>query len=290
MKKYGVTLSVIIVTWNSEQDIFNCLSSVYHSIGKINTEIIVVDNKSNDRSVQTIQVHFPNVRVLKQKINGGFGQGNNIGLRKAKGAYILLLNPDTIINAHSIHTMMRFLKTHPQTGVVGPEQFTMSNTMIFMASRLSILGIFEHVIEKTVNLLTRKNTILFPWPHKTYMLNAGCLLFRADLLPTRQWFDPDYFIYGEEHHVFKQIKSLKWDAYFLRNCSIYHHRETSIAQTGKKWTFTFNMFTTSLRKIIFQTTPLKFFSQSERQCRFPPLPLRLKRSRRFPAQQSVQRP
>lgn len=274
MKKYGVTLSIIIVTWNSEQDIFNCLSSVYTSTRNIKTEVIVVDNKSSDRSVLTIQAHFPNVLVVKQKINGGFGQGNNIGLQKAKGAYILLLNPDTIINVHSIFSMMHFLKTHPQTGVVGPEQFTLSNTMIFMASRLSIPGIFEHLIEKIVSVFTRKNIILFPWPHKTYMLNAGCLLFRADILPTRQWFDPDYFMYGEEHHVFKQINSLKWDVYFLRNCFIYHHREKSIAQTGKKWKFAFNMVATSFRKIIFQTTPLKFFLQSERLCRFPPQPLR----------------
>jgi GT2 family glycosyltransferase len=181
----------------------------------LNTKIIVVDNKSNDRTVHTIQTHFPKVHVLKQKINSGFGQGNNIGLQKARGAYILLLNPDTIINAYAITTMMRFLRSHPRTGAVGPEQFNSAGNMIFMASRLSFLGIIEYAYEKIYRFILGRTTILFPWPHKTYMLNAGCLLLRADLLPTRQWFDPDYFMYGEENHLFKQIHTLKWDAYFL---------------------------------------------------------------------------
>ena len=208
-----------------------------------------MDNNSSDQTVHTIHSHFPKVRVLKQHINVGFGQGNNIGLQKAKGAFILLLNPDTIINAHAITTMMRFLHSHPQTGAVGPEQLNSSGEMIFMASRLSCIGILEYWVEKIIRLLSHKTTILFPWPHKTYMLNAGCLLLRADLLPTRQWFDPDFFLYGEEHHLFKQIHALKRDVYFLRNCSMYHHREKSIALTGKKWKFTFDMLATSLRKL-----------------------------------------
>lgn len=237
MKHSPILLSVIIVTWNSEQDILNCISSVYKATKNLKTEIIVVDNKSSDHTIQIVETTFPEVQLLKQKINHGFGQGNNIGLRKAKGRYILLLNPDTIVHKHAIETMVNFLDLHPKTGVVGPEQFNDQQKMIFMASRLSCIGVCEYAIEKAYSFFFHSSKILFPWPHKTYMLNGGCLLMRNTILPTRQWFDPDCFIYGEEHYLFTQVKKTNWDVYFLRNCSIIHLREKSIMQTNNKTKF-----------------------------------------------------
>lgn len=248
MKRPHITLSIIIVTWNSEQDIINCLSSVYTSTRHIKTEIIVVDNKSSDQTVQTIHAYFPNVHVLKQKINYGFGQGNNIGLRKAKGTYILLLNPDTIMNAHAVKAMMHFLDSHPRTGVVGPEQFNDAGNMIFMTSRLSLVGVCEYLVEKLHRIFFNRTVVLFPWPHKTYMLNAGCLLTRKNQLPTRQWFDPECFIYGEEQYLFKRVNEQHWHVYFLRNCSIVHLREKSIMQTKNKAKYTFDSAKILLKK------------------------------------------
>ena len=136
MKDTQYQLSVIIVTWNSQQDISNCLVSVRASTRNIKTEIIVVDNNSTDLTVRTIRSAFSTVHILQQKNNLGFGQGNNIGLLKAKGRYILLLNPDTVVNPYAMHQMIYFLDTHPRVGVVGPEQFNDTDRMIFMASRL----------------------------------------------------------------------------------------------------------------------------------------------------------
>lgn len=132
------------------------MSSVYSSIRTIPTEISVVDNKSSDHTVHIIHTHFPNVQILKQTINYGFGQGNNIGLKKAQGKYILLLNPDTVINERAVKVMVRFLDSHPHAGVVGPEQFNEAGKMIFMASRLSCIGICEYLIEKVYHVIRKK--------------------------------------------------------------------------------------------------------------------------------------
>ncbi len=120
-----------------------------------------------------------------------------------------------------------------------------------MASRVSFFGIIEYFIEKTYQLITKNSKILFPWAHKTYMLNGGCICTRSTVLPTRQWFDPDCFIYGEEQYLFKQIADLKWSVYFLRNCSIIHLREKSIMQTKNK-----NKFIFDSAKVLIKKSPL----------------------------------
>ena len=91
----SVLLSIIIVTWNSEADIDSCLKSLTHAIQGLTNEIIVVDNVSKDKTVSIVSKVHPKVILLRQKINWGFGQGNNIAIKQTIGKYILLLNPDT---------------------------------------------------------------------------------------------------------------------------------------------------------------------------------------------------
>lgn len=264
--KRNIVLSTIIVTWNSEEDISQCIKSLIRSLKGIASEIFVVDNVSKDKTVQIVAKQYPQVTLLKQKKNWGFGQGNNIAIKRAKGKYILLLNPDTKINPIAIKQMIQFLEKHPKTGAVGPEQFNADGDTIFITSRLSIIGSIEFVLEKIVRIIIGKTITLFPWPHKIYMLNGGCIMARTNILPTRQWFDPDCFIYGEEQYFFSRVKKKKWDVYFLRNCSIIHYREKSIALTGNKWKFAWDSFRvhatkTSLGKIILLIISMKFSSK-----------------------------
>jgi len=235
-------ISVIIVTWNSASDIHVCLSSLQQSLKKYTHEVFVIDNCSSDSTVSLVKKHHPWVTLLPQQTNWGFGQGNNIGLKQTKGTYIWLLNPDTKVNEKAVQTMVNFLDKHPNVGVVGPEQYNDKGKLILMKSRTSVQGFFEYLIEKMISTITGKNTILFPYPHKATILNAGCIMARSNLLLTKQWFNPECFLYGEEEYLFAQIREKKWKTYFLRNCSIIHYREKSIGQTGKKLQFAFDSF------------------------------------------------
>ncbi len=241
-KRQRPYLSVIIVTWNSEADIDPCLHALKTALRQYTHEVFVVDNVSSDATVSVVRKHHPWVTLLPQKTNWGFGQGNNIGLKKARGTYIWLLNPDTKVNEQAVRTMTDFLDTHPDTGVVGPEQYNAEGKLILMKSRTSVLGLCEYVIEKIIAFLTGTTTVLFPYPHRTTILNAGCILARSMLLPTKQWFNPDCFLYGEEEYLFRRVKAKKWKVFFLRNCSIIHYREKSIGPTGKKLQFALDSF------------------------------------------------
>ena len=90
-------LSIIIVNYNVKHFLQQCLQSVYKAIKNIKTEVIVVDNNSVDKSITMLNQHFPKIKLISNNKNKGFSKANNQAIKQAKGQYILLLNPDTVI-------------------------------------------------------------------------------------------------------------------------------------------------------------------------------------------------
>ncbi|MEK7129666.1 MAG: glycosyltransferase family 2 protein [Patescibacteria group bacterium] len=248
-------ISAIVVTWNSGREIRGCLRSLTRSLHGVAHEVILVDNNSTDFTCQTVVHHFPSVCLIRNTINWGFGQGNNIGIRKSRGEYILLLNPDTIVNKQSIKGMIAYLDTHPDVGAVGPEQVDATGRMLFTASRLSLRGVSEYLVEQTVSLIVNKQKILFPAPYPVPYLNAGCVLVRRSALPPFPYFDPKLFIYGEEFDFFPKVRRAGWHIVFLRNLPIRHDRGESINPTGKKLSFALRSFSYLIKRRLFRLPP-----------------------------------
>lgn len=121
-------LSIIIVTYNHEEEIIPCLEAIINSRGAFTGEIIIVDNQSQDktvrRTVDKIESN-PNpdwqIQLIQSPLNTGFTSGTNTGLRQCQGEYILLLNPDTLVTPHALTQMMSFLKENPKTGIAAPQ-------------------------------------------------------------------------------------------------------------------------------------------------------------------------
>ena len=113
-------LSIIIVNFNTKFFLGECLRSIFASdLNSCDSEVIVVDNASTDGSAQEIQklkVEIQNLRLIQNKTNLGFAAGNNIGIRVAKGRYILLLNSDTGLSESVLTEMIRFMDHHPEAG------------------------------------------------------------------------------------------------------------------------------------------------------------------------------
>ncbi len=114
-----VQLSVIIVNTNEEHVLRPCLRSLYEQVRDIDVEVIVVDNASTDQSVPMLRQNYPQVRILLNERNLGFAAANNVGIRKATGNYVLLLNPDTEILNGAIQKTVRFMEDHPTVGIAG---------------------------------------------------------------------------------------------------------------------------------------------------------------------------
>ena len=123
-------LSIIIVSYNTQKLILNCLKSVYKNLPK-DSEVIVVDNASVDHSIKEIKKSFPQVKIISNKQNQGFAAANNQGLKKAKGDFLFLLNPDTLVSRGSLNTLIDFAKKSPHDIIspklLNPDQTTQSN-------------------------------------------------------------------------------------------------------------------------------------------------------------------
>ncbi|MGB0385942.1 MAG: glycosyltransferase family 2 protein, partial [Ardenticatenaceae bacterium] len=116
-------LSIIIVSWNTCDLLRRCLASIEAGRGELVVEVIVVDNGSHDGTPEMVRAEFPGVIVVEPGANLGFSAGNNVGLARASGKWLMLLNPDTEVMGEALPVLVRFLEAHPSVGVVGPDLF-----------------------------------------------------------------------------------------------------------------------------------------------------------------------
>ena len=114
-----VDVSVIIVNYNVREFLHQALQSVCRAAGGLNVEVIVVDNNSADGSAEMVAEEFPQVVLIENRDNTGFSRANNQGIRIAQGRYLLILNPDTILQEDTLTTLVDYLDRHPEAGAVG---------------------------------------------------------------------------------------------------------------------------------------------------------------------------
>ncbi|WP_289053045.1 glycosyltransferase family 2 protein [Carboxylicivirga marina] len=116
-----MSLSIIILTYNSELCIQPCLESVLNECSSMQSEIIVVDNNSSDSTKEIIVKKFPTVKLIQNCTNQGVAKARNIGIQYSSGEYILILDDDVIVQNNSIKMLLNFIKNNENTGVVGPQ-------------------------------------------------------------------------------------------------------------------------------------------------------------------------
>ena len=112
-------LSVIIVSYKVRFYIEQCLHSLFRAVDGIETEVYIVDNHSDDGSVEYLTQKFPNVNIISSNRNLGFSRANNVAIKQCTGEYVLLLNPDTIVGEHTIHDVLAFMDEHERASGAG---------------------------------------------------------------------------------------------------------------------------------------------------------------------------
>lgn len=200
-------LSVIIVTYNSSEQIGECLRSVYAECKATRQEIIVLDNNSTDTTVEDIKRDFPEVRLLIPGDNLGFAKGVNEAARHASGKYLLLLNPDTVVKGRALDKIYEFARVNPEYGFYGGRTLkpdgTLEPSSCWGSPSLWSLTTFAFGLSTAF----KRNKWLDPeslggWQRDTVRevgVITGCLL----LVEKSAWqklrgFDERYFMYGED--------------------------------------------------------------------------------------------
>lgn len=229
-------LSIVIVTYNSRSDVGGCLESLTRA-GAIRTdyEIIAVDNASPDGTADIIRERWPGVTVIAAGANLGFAAANNVGIRRSRGAFVLLLNPDTIVPTGAIDRLVDVLESRGDTAVVGPRIVDASgraelsfgrmiSPMTELRQKLLVVGNDRGwpAIQSIVERMTRKGRTV-DW------VSGACLLIRRDDLEAVGLLDERYFMYTEDVDLCASVRASGRRVAFEPAAEIVHLRGRSVA-------------------------------------------------------------
>lgn len=236
-------LSVIFVNWNTRALTVAAIEAVYHETKEFDFEVIVVDNNSADDSVKVIKEKFPQVIIIENKENSGFAKGNNIGLKIAKGDYLMYLNTDTIVLDGALNKLVGYLDTHPDVMMVGPR--LLNGDLSFQhACRRSLPNIsssFFHLFGLTK--IFKKNKRINAYkkysddPNVTEpveALSGAAMLFRRAVYEKTGGLDETFFMYGEDLDFCKQVLDAGWKTVYVADAKIIHFGGGSSAKRRTK--------------------------------------------------------
>jgi GT2 family glycosyltransferase len=193
-------LSVIIVNWNTRQLLDRCLETIYNTIGDLTFEVFVVDNASQDGSVEMVKAKYPEVHLLLNEVNLGFGKANNQAIRCAQGNYCLLVNTDAFIQPDCAQVLVSTLAQHSKIGIAGTNLTYPNGRPQICKGRLPTLGIeiarlfgLDRIFPIDATYSPLKNG----YQDTGYVMGA-CMIARLDCLQQIGLFDEEYVFFSEE--------------------------------------------------------------------------------------------
>lgn len=255
-------LSIIIVSWNVKNLLRACLRSVHRGLesgrGKqLLSQVIVVDNSSNDGSVEMVKTEFPEVHLIANEENLGFTRGNNQGIAHSDGRYVLLLNPDTEVVGDALGEMVAYMEAHPRVGALGPQlldpdgqvqssrrRFPDLRTAYMESTPLQQWFPNSHVVRRYYVLDSPDDLV-----QEVDWVVGACLLMRRGALDEVGPLDERFFMYSEELDWCYRVKEAGWQVIYLPAAQVRHHAGKSSEQV------------LPVRHVQFQRSKVLFFKK-----------------------------
>ncbi len=267
-----IDLSVIIVNYNVREFLEQALRSVERAFADLSVEVFVVDNNSVDGSAAMVRSRFPGVHLIANTRNEGFSKANNQAIRDARGRYILLLNPDTIVQEDTLSTMVRFMESRPDAGAMGCKILNPDGTFAPESRRAfptpsvafyRLVGLSKLFPDNPV--FGRYNLSYLPVDEEAEVdaLSGSCMLVRRSaLLYTRAYaeqlegaanegsfddlehlngsagaglLDEDFFMYGEDLDWCFRIQKAGWKIYYTPETQIIHYKGESTKKGDSRY-------------------------------------------------------
>lgn len=233
-------VSIIIVSWNVRGYLSRCLDSIFRFTRDVSYEVIVVDNASHDGSPGMVATAFPKVRLIKNNSNAGFAAANNIGLREARGRFILFLNPDTELGNNAPKKMAAFMDSHPDASAIGcrliyPDGSLQHSTRHFPSAFTDLMAkMYLEWIFPRSGIFNYYHMGL--WGHDSLrevdVPYGACLLVRKEVLDSLGGMDEQFFMYYDEIDLCYRIKKGGGKIYFVPDITVMHHANKSSEQAG----------------------------------------------------------
>jgi GT2 family glycosyltransferase len=232
-----IDLSIVIVSWNTKEYLLPCLRSIFEKGQGMGSEVILVDNGSQDESGSEVKKVFPSVHVIKNEENFGFAKAVNQGLQKASGKYALLLNPDTQVKRGAIEQLVSLMDTHLEAGAVGAQLLNTDG------SKQNSIANFPSLATELFNksLLRWLFPKKFPGKGRNYRepievdsVIGACMMVRRDALDRVGLLDEDYFLFLEETDWCYRMKKAGWKIYHVPQAEVYHFQGKSAEAVKKR--------------------------------------------------------
>lgn len=210
-------VSIIIVNWNGINHLKKCLPSLAR-VSYDNVEIILVDNASTDGSVEYVVKFFPKIKIVGNKKNIGFAGGNNKGVAKARGDYVLLLNNDTVVTRSFVNELVKVLDENAAVGVVQGKILSMD-----YRSRLDSVGAFFTYTGFLYHYgYFQKDKKKYDNTKYLYTAKGACMMIRKVLIDKIGLFDNDYFAYFEETDFCNRVWLSGYKVVYAPKSVVYH--------------------------------------------------------------------
>ena len=229
-------LSVIIVNYNVRHFLEQCLLSVRQAIKGIDAEVFVVDNNSVDGSQAMLREKFPDITLIESKENLGFSRGNNLAIRKAVGEYVLLLNPDTVVEESTFQKCIDFMDDHSDAGALGVKMLDGEGNFLPESKRAlptpwvafyKIFGL-SRIFPKSkkfgkyhLSYLSKEEN------HEVEVLSGAFMMMRKECLDKIGLLDETFFMYGEDIDLSYRVILGGYKNYYFSETKIIHYKGES---------------------------------------------------------------
>lgn len=248
-----IDLGIIIVNWNTIDELEKCLVTVFASEGDFSYRVVVVDNASTDGSPERVRQNFPQADVLALDENLGYPKGNNIGLRHlgyhGKGQvdenaprYALLLNPDTEVPSDALYQMVQFMDSRPDVGIAGPKLITSDGSLDKACRRGFPTPLVSFYHFAGLAKLFPKNerfgryNMTFADPDQELEVDSvvgAYLQIRKDAIADIGLLDEVYFMYAEDIDWCFRVKQAGWKVWYYAPVTVYHIKRAASSKSAK---------------------------------------------------------
>lgn len=240
-----IKVSIIIVHYRNEQELYDCITSIKRSTPETSYEIIVVDNDERKTIGPTLKKKFGWVKYLKAPGDVGYGAGNNLGAKEARGEYLFILNPDTKVPPGAIDTLVTFLEKRKKTAIVAPNLIDAKGKVFIQLGSGKLTPLRGIVALSFLNKIFPNNPISRGYwlkgdsidkVREVDVVPGSAFLVRKEVFDELKGFDETFFLYFEESDFCKRVKEVGWKIFITPDAQITHYwgKSTPNSEENKK--------------------------------------------------------
>tara|TARA_Y100000385_G_scaffold291956_1_gene374635 strand:+ start:1484 stop:3436 length:1953 start_codon:yes stop_codon:yes gene_type:complete len=241
-------LSIVVVNYNVKHFLEQCLTSVEKALFRLDAEVIVVDNNSVDNSLEMLAHKFPWVQIISNKVNTGFSVANNQAIRIAKGEYVLLLNPDTLVEEDTLEKCVEFMDTHPSSGGLGVKMVDGKGEFLPESKRslpkpivafYKIFGLASLFPRSKIFGAYHLGHLSKDETHEVEILSGAFMMLKKETLNLVGLLDENFFMYGEDIDLSYRITLSGYKNYYFSGTRIIHYKGESTKKGSLNYVFIF---------------------------------------------------